>query len=175
MYAKTITIKSPKGFARLGGLFLIVGIIMLVVSAVAYVHEASFVKSALITNGTVIDVVDTLDDNGASLTNAATNNMGADSSYRPVVQFEVGGKKYVFTSNTGSNPPSYSEGDVVQVVYNPENPADASIHSWFSQWGFVAIALLIGVGFSLIGSFMLRFRKRIAEQNQTDDMDDSNF
>jgi len=166
MYAKTITIKTPKGFARLGGLFLIVGIIMLLVSAVAYVHEVSFAKSALITNGTVIDVVDTLDDNGVPLTNAATNNMGADSSYHPVVQFEVGGKKYVFTSNTGSNPPSYSQGDAVQVVYNPENPADARIHSWFSQWGFVVIALLIGVVFSLIGCFMLRFCKRIAEQNQ---------
>lgn len=57
------------------------------------------------------------------------------SSYYPVVRFTTtSGNEAVFTDQEGSYPPRYEVGEVVDVLYNAQNPQDATINSWLSIW-----------------------------------------
>lgn len=56
-------------------------------------------------------------------------------AYYPVVSFTTAqGYLYIFTDGEGSDPPTYKVGEAVEVLYNPDDPRDATIHSWMSIW-----------------------------------------
>lgn len=81
-------------------------------------------------------------------------------SYYPIIRFRtVKGNEVVFTDREGSYPPKYEVGDVVDVLYNPENPQDAIINSWMSIWmgplWFTMIGLLPILG--LLGWAIWRY------------------
>jgi hypothetical protein len=61
----------------------------------------------------------------------------------PVVRYSVNGTDYELTGATYSNPPAYSVGDRVTVLYNPASPDEGAIQSFTEQWvgPFVAIIL----------------------------------
>lgn len=59
-----------------------------------------------------------------------------DITYSPVVEFTVNGKTISFESGNSSNPPTHKVGDPVEVIYDPESPQDARIHSFYELWLF---------------------------------------
>jgi hypothetical protein len=75
-------------------------------------------------------------------------------AYYPVVRFTTTqGREFVFTDGVGTYPPDYEVGDAVDVLYNPQNPRDATIKNWLRVWfaplwitaiGFLPILSLIG-------------------------------
>jgi hypothetical protein len=71
-------------------------------------------------------------------------------SYYPVVEFTTrdggrdGARSVRFSDGIGSFPPDYEIGDRVAVLYDPDNPQDARIHSWKRLW--FAPALIMGIG-----------------------------
>ena len=68
-----------------------------------------------------------------------------DYAYHPVVTFHTGtGKTETFTDGVGALPPKYDEGDIIQVLYNPENPDEAQIKSW-EMWFPPILFMFIGV------------------------------
>ncbi|MBN2556473.1 MAG: DUF3592 domain-containing protein [Anaerolineales bacterium] len=72
-------------------------------------------------------------------------------AYYPVVRFEIGeGREYVFTDGIGTFPAEYDEGEVVEVLYNPDDPRDATINNWKRLWfgplWIIAIGLLPIIG-----------------------------
>lgn len=119
--------------------FTLVGIGMLVGAFLIYKSTSSFLAEATKAEGTVVDLV---------------QSRSSDSTtYRPVVHFiNQNGQKIEFMSTTGSNPPSYSKGQKVEVLYRPTEPQNAKINGFFSLWGGSVIVGGLGGVFFLIGS-----------------------
>ncbi len=128
--------------------FTLVGIGILVGAFSLYRNTSSFVTEAFRSEGTVVDLV------------ASRSN-----TYRPTIHFiNQEGKKVEFTSSVGTNPPSYSKGQKVEILYHPTEPQNAKINDFFSLWGGSVILggmggvfFTIGTGIILVG--VLKNRK----------------
>ena len=142
-----------KTLAIIKYLFTAIGIGLLIGALLIYQNTQNFLGTALTTKGIVTDLI---------------RSRSSDSyTYKPLVEFETEeGLKVEFVSSTGSNPPSYSVGEVVDVLYQPSSPEKAKISGFFSLWGLSVIMGGIGtvfflIGFSIILSARLK-RKKIS-------------
>lgn len=140
---KTITI--IKYVFTLFGLGLLCGAFLF------YINTHNFLKSALTVNGTVVELV--------------SSRSSDSTTYRPVVEFKtLDGQLIEFTSSSGSNPPSYSRGEIVDVLYQASSPDSARINGFFSLWGGCVIlgamgAVFFAIGFGIIVSGRLKNKK----------------
>jgi Protein of unknown function (DUF3592) len=139
--------EDAKFFLMFGSIFAGVGSIFAVIGIIFGVTTHSFVSSSVKTSGTVIDLE----------RRRSTDSKGRSSTfYYPVVEFTPSsGQPTVFQSNTGSNPPGFSKGQLVGVLYNPQQPNSAMIHSWFELWFLPAMCTGMGSLFVLIGGIPL--------------------
>lgn len=121
---------------------LMVGIALLVGSVFMLLNTRDFLSEAVITQGTVVELVE---------------YRSSDSiTYRPVVQFtNESGQLVNFTSSTSSNPPSYTPGQQVDVLYQPGERSSPRINSFFSLWGAETILAGIGIVFLLAGVILM--------------------
>jgi len=70
------------------------------------------------------------------------DNSGA---YYPNVTFQPEDSRPVsFTEGVGTSPARYRTGDEVRVIYNPDNPREARINSWFHLWLGPLIFMVVG-------------------------------
>jgi len=124
--------------------FAIIGACMLAGAFALYNHTASFLDRSVTAQGIVVELI---------------RSRSSDSvSYYPVVQFAAaGGREIEFQARTGSNPPSYSQGEQVTVLYDPSSPEAAKINGFFSLWGAALIVGGIGSVFGLVGGGMLAY------------------
>ncbi len=122
--------------------FSALGIVLLTVALYLVHSTQTFLEEASTANGTVIELV---------------RKKSSDSNtYAPVVRFVTDtGESIEFTSDTSSNPPSYSEGESVRVLYRPAAPHAARIDGFFSLWLGPIIAGGLGAIFVLIGGALL--------------------
>jgi len=60
-------------------------------------------------------------------------------TYAPVFSYTVDGQSYEVKSGTTSYPPLYEKGDVVTLLYNPDNPKSARENSFWELWGLPLI------------------------------------
>lgn len=135
----------------LGGLFIFLGSVLLIVSAVVFVHSLHFVHAAAKTHGTVIRMERREDEHGAG-------------TYAPVFTFHDGQQtEHTVYSSMSSYPPSYQVGEQVGVLYDPHNPNNAEINSFFSKWGLSLIAGALSVSCLLTG-FVVWFLPAIAQR-----------
>ena len=125
-------------------LFPALGLVLLVGALVAYSSTKNFLTTAVIAEGTVIQLV---------------RSTSSDSTtYRPVVEFNTqSGTRIEFTSSSGSNPPSYSQGETVEVLYQESSPNQAKINGFFSLWGLPTILGVMGSVFFVIGTSVFLF------------------
>ena len=126
-------------------IFALIGLAMLFGAYSLYSGTQSFLETAVSTQGTVIDL-------------RRSRSSDGDDTYAPVVQFNTnGGESIEFTSSTSSNPPSYSRGEPVEVLYQEDSPYDAKIKGFFSLWGAALIVGIFGAIFFLIGFSIIFF------------------
>jgi hypothetical protein len=119
--------------------FTLIGLCMLVGAIFIYRSTNSFLAEAVKTQGTVVGL--------------AQSRSSDSNTYKPVVQFtSQTGQPIEFVSSTGSNPPSYSKGQKVEVLYSPTLPQNAKISGFFSLWGGAVILGGMGGTFLLIGA-----------------------
>lgn len=112
-------------FSLVGGLLAAIGVLILIRTRI-FIGKAQEVK------GTVIQMVYSRSSNGGG-------------GYSPVYQFTtIEGQTIVVADNLSSNPPMFKEGQVIDVLYDPENPQKARIKRWMSLY-FVPL-LLGGMG-----------------------------
>lgn len=122
--------------------FLLAGIGMLAATCFTYIDTNTFLKNAIKAEGTVIELIRSRSDDSIT--------------YQPVVVFvSQKGEEIEFTSSVGSNPPSYSKGQTVEIFYLPENPQTAEINGFFSLWGVPIILGAMGGIFSTVGASIL--------------------
>ncbi len=76
------------------------------------------------------------------------------TTYSPVFSYTVNGQQYEYESVNSSDPPSHEVGEVVTLLYNPDNPAKARENSFWELWllpvilcpvSVLMIALSIGI------------------------------
>jgi hypothetical protein len=126
-----------------GSLFLVIGLVLAGVSV-------SFLTDAEKARGTVVALEWRNDSVGTSSRRVRSNDKPA--AY-PVVEFTpTDGAPRTFRSTTGSNPPSYEEGDRVEVLYRADSPDDAEINGFASLWLLPLVFGGIGLLFAGIGT-----------------------
>ncbi len=125
-----------------GGIFLAVGLAMLAGSIYLYSSQSEFLAIAKSTEGRVIDMS----------RQVSTDDDGTSYTYAAVVRFtDDNGTTHEFVNPNSSNPPSYSKGQTVPLLYAPDNPGNAFIDDFFGRWGVVVILGPMAAIFSLLG------------------------
>ncbi|MDP5241313.1 DUF3592 domain-containing protein [Uliginosibacterium sp. 31-16] len=116
-----------------------IGVLLLAVAMLWFASTRSFVNGAQHVPGVVVQL---------------EISRGDDSDvYYPIIGFQsLDGREHVFRSSSGSNPPSYDQGEDVEVLYDPANPDKASINGFFALWGVVLIMGSLGLLFFAIGA-----------------------
>ncbi|WP_443051450.1 DUF3592 domain-containing protein [Streptomyces sp. NBC_00234] len=117
--------------------------------------SVSFLANAERAPGTVVSLEWRNDDNGVSRKKRGNDKPAA----YPVVEFtSADGTPRTFRSSTGSNPPSYEEGERVEVLYRANSPEDARIKGFASLWllplifgGIGLVIAGVGTGVALAG------------------------
>ncbi len=128
--------KSIRIFKWLGLLF---GGAMLIGALLLAQHSRSFIARAQHAPGVVVEMVP----------HSSNNN---STTYAPVVRYNApDGRELKLYSSTSSNPPAYSVGEQVDVLFLPGAPEQAKINAFFSLWGGAVIVAGIGAVFLLIG------------------------
>ena len=130
-----------KTFNTLRVIFTLVGLGMLAGAFFAFQSTSTFLETATAKPGVVTDLI---------------RSRSSDSNaYYPIVRFEYEpGAPMEFQSSSGSNPPSYSRGEEVRVLFAPGEPESARIDGFFSLWGVALIVGGIGGVFFLVGAGM---------------------
>ena len=121
-------------------IFVVIGAGLLVAAVGSFQSTQGFIASADVTTGVVVDL---------ERRESRDSDGNRSVTYYPVVQYRLpsGGTRQ-FRSSTGSNPPSYRQGQEVEVLYQPDNPRDARINGFFSLWGMTMILSVMGVAFT---------------------------
>ncbi|MFN8355131.1 MAG: DUF3592 domain-containing protein [Spirosomataceae bacterium] len=115
-----------------------IGLVMLAVTAFLVYSQYQFLSSSVKTTGVVID------------------NIGQRSkkstTYTPVIAFQTAnGKPITFQGSVSSSPPAFDINEKVEVYYNPANPQEAAIGTFFQLWFLPLIFGILGTIFSSIG------------------------
>jgi hypothetical protein len=121
------------------GIFLLVGLGQLGGAAFLVVDTRRDIAVAEKADGTVIDLIGHRDSDG-------------DTMYYPRVRYVTrSGSPVEFTGSIGSSPPAFDVGEVVGVLYDPAEPEEARINSFFQLWFAALILGGIGLVFAAIG------------------------
>lgn len=119
-------------------LFFVIGLALLAGAGYLYQSKQTFLSQATQTEGVVVDL---------SLSRSDNSDV-----YYPVVTFQTqSGESVQFKASVGSNPPSYEEGEKVEVLYDPAAPKEAEINSFSSLYLAPLILGILGSVFFLIG------------------------
>lgn len=130
----------------IGPIFLIVGVGLLLGFFFAFSRTRRFLASAQEARAEVIGIKESI---GSS----------RERVYYPVLRYRTqqGATKEV-VSSVGSNPPRYKEGDSVVVLYDPAQPGDVRIHSFFNVWVGPLVLGVLGVIMTLVGAGLTLYR-----------------
>ena len=129
---------------KIGGWgFIAVAVITLTISFFVYRHVHGFVQSASRAQATITKLTERRDHD-------------SDIVYYPVFTFKDSkGQTHEIDSSSGQYPPAYKVGDTVTVLYQPEQPENAKLDSFFDIWGWAAMLGGFGVLDLVVGLGML--------------------
>jgi hypothetical protein len=123
--------------AGVGALFLLIGLVLIG-------RAAAFLRGAIATEGTVVDLEESRDIDTGSI------------RYAPVVKFTTAeGQTTQFTDPSGTSPNPYEIGETVPVKYDPSKPHKARIPTALRLWVAPAILVVLGGGL-LVGGLVLK-------------------
>lgn len=125
-----------------GGIFLSVGLIMLVVTGWIYNRQQNFYQRAIPVQGTVIsyDQYESSDDDGGSTT-----------MYTPVFEYSYNGQTYTHTGEVSSSSQDYDIGEPAEIMVDPDNPSDMMVDSFMERWFVVLLLGFMGIVFTGVG------------------------
>lgn len=136
----------------LGGLFGTVGIMAIVAGSFSAHKTKRFLARAQAARGTVMHLV--------MRSSTDTEDGTVAYAYYPIIRFTAQtGKEIEFEAGTGSNPPMYAMGQPVNVLYDPDEPYRAKIHSFFDLWLVTTLCLGIGSLFAIAGMSLVLLQR----------------
>lgn len=130
----------------IGPIFLVVGVGLLLGFFFAFSRTRRFLASAQEARAEVIGM-------------KQSTGSSRDRVYYPVLRYHTqqGTMKEV-VSSVGSSPPRYKEGDSVVILYDPAQPGDVRIHSFFNVWVGPLVLGLLGVIMTGVGVGLTLYR-----------------
>jgi hypothetical protein len=122
----------------------------LVLSAAFALRTAIFLGNALRGTGQVVRMDERFDSDSDSV------------EFAPVFRFVAAdSQSYTVTSKTATNPPEFTVGDTVPILYLRNNPAGARIASFWQLWTVPLVLSIIAIAGGLIScALLLAERKR---------------
>jgi hypothetical protein len=121
-------------------LFTLLGVIALIGLFWLHTQQQAFAEIATLTTGTVRELI--------------PQTRKGSTTYAPVIEFMTANERvYQHTSKISSNPPAYTVGDRVEILYNPEDPEEVVIakdNSIASNPMMIAV-LVLSLVWTLIG------------------------
>ena len=112
------------------------------------INTVLFLHRAVATTGTVIGLraFSELENHGVT--------------YAPVFLFsEANGTRHTIDSHASSNPPGFSIGQKVPVLYEPDRPTHAKIDSHWQLWALPDVFGAVGFTFVLLSFLARRFAR----------------
>lgn len=139
--------------------FMLFGLVFAGIGGWFYWSDRELANSGTHTQGTVVDL-------------QSSRNSDGDMTYKPVVEFsDRNGTRFQFVERIASSPPSFSRGEKVDLIYDPEDPENAMIDSFTTRYLFPLVFGGFGLLAALIGGWLMlsfvRRRRVIAELKQT--------
>jgi hypothetical protein len=132
------------GFAR--GL-LVVGVLIIAWGANSWWSTSRFAARALSAPGEVIELKVHHDSEDNS------------NTYSPVFRYTLpNGRQITLESGVRTYPPAYQVGERVQVLYEPDDPAEAKISGFWSLWGPAVALGVLGLLVTTLGGWFARSR-----------------
>jgi hypothetical protein len=117
-----------------------IGLLMVIGAFFLWKRSKNLLANGIKTEGTVIDLIGRRGSKGGT-------------TYTPQVGFKaMDGREITFMGHVGSNPPSFQVGQIVPVVYLPNNPEKAAINAFWDLWGAATIIGGMGVMFLVISA-----------------------
>ncbi len=130
--------------------FCFVGFLLPALALFFWLRTRAFLGTAEKAQGTVIRMVYTRDSDGGG-------------GYSPVYSFRtISGQTIEIHDNMSSNPPQFKEGQIIDVLYDPQNPNKARINKWFNLYfvplllGFLGL-IFGGVGIAILASSLFKY------------------
>ena len=131
-------------------------IVMFSVAIVTARATFVFIHTATKTSGRVIDLIKV---------QSRSNFPGF--TYEPVFRFTAAnGQSYTVRSRTSSNPPEFTVGQTVQVLYSLGDPAHARLNTTAQLWLVTIICTSIGMVFSVLGCVLFWSNRRYRADGQ---------
>jgi hypothetical protein len=118
---------------------LIIGLLLMGIALFFLRKSSQFIKNGYKTNAVVCELIETRDSKNKII-------------YRPVFKYTTeNNKEIINTYNVASKPPMWNEGDIVEIIYNPNNPKEIKPYSYFGLYGICVIFSAIAMPFIVIG------------------------
>jgi len=129
----------------IGSIFAFVGLMFVALSIFVWLHTYTFMQTAQVTTAT-----------GLLLSYRAGYKSGG---YAAVFRFKTfDGRSVEVEENLRTNPPQFQVGELVDVLYNPEDPRQARINRWMNLYLVPLLFGGMGLIFCGIGFLMLLFQ-----------------
>lgn len=126
----------------MGIVFVLVGLLLGAIAVFILMRTRAFLSVAQEAQGTVVQMIYSSDSDGGG--------------YAPVFTFRtITGQDITKSENLYSNPPQFKEGQVVSVLYDPEDPSRARIKKGFNLYFAPALLGFLGSVFGCIGIILL--------------------
>ncbi|MEM6777459.1 MAG: DUF3592 domain-containing protein [Planctomycetota bacterium] len=103
----------------------------LLVSLIATVLTADFLRDAKRTTGTIVDLHPKTNDDG-------------DLLFKPTFAFAIGGRDYSVSTYGHVSPSPGNVGDRVVVLYDPDFPANARLDTFAYTWAIPTLTFILG-------------------------------
>ncbi|ROT93470.1 DUF3592 domain-containing protein [Altererythrobacter sp. FM1] len=133
-------------FRWVGGIFAATGFIFLTASAVLWQRDADFSADAEKARGTVIELVRHVE---------RDRDRGQSISYTAIIGYTDGsGRRLEFSETVRSNPPRFSVGEDVPVLYDPKRSSHAVVDDFWGRRGMLTIFLGLGATFAALGAVL---------------------
>ena len=131
---------------KLGGAFMLLPISAVILLGVSIWYTFSsfgFYYNGVETEATVVRL-------------ESSHSTDSGTTYSPVYRYTVNGEQYEYESVNSSSPPSHQVGEVVTLLYDPDDPGRARVNSFWELWllpcimcpvSFVMVLLSIAIPF----------------------------
>jgi hypothetical protein len=134
--------RSGAKVGRLVGLiFMSIGMVMLAVVCYLLYDHQQFEKNAVNVKGTVVEFQSYI----------SSNDNSSTTMYTPVFEYTYKGKKYTYVSTTSSNVKEYEVGESLDILVDPENPAEVLVNSFMEKWFLPLLLGFMGTLFTGLG------------------------
>ncbi|RYZ37044.1 MAG: DUF3592 domain-containing protein [Sphingobacteriales bacterium] len=114
------------------------GGLLLVISLFLLNRSISFIRNSEKAVATVIEMETIHDSDG--------------NTYKPIFQYKTStGQEFIYRKSASSSPASWQTGEQTTIAYNPNDPGEARILTYFGSFGWSIVLMAIAMPFVVIG------------------------